>query len=403
MDISSALEELHLNNYDEAAALFKDAAAGGNSDACDFIVQIYRLGLSSHVTRKEALEYAIKGYEYHSRDGCYNLGTMYRTGFLGSPDYAKAYDFFTEGSSELHDPRCSFELGEMLRLGETGKGSRVDEAVKYYHAAAARGYYPAQFQLACIFERVVKDFDATLEFYRSSAEKGYVDAMLRLGYIYEKGVRVDPDLSSAVDWYRKASDAGSTEGFLKIARMVLCSADRSGILHIAPGDLEKQLADLAEKGSDPAEPLYLLGCLSEMQGKYGSAGSFFYQSALKGCLPALCRYATLQIEHGEHLNMGGDSENRVSAGAALKHCDRIESYALLHVVRITASSMTESAKKYEYLMSSERIVDTADRLLSDIHPTLSDEEIAEAGRIADEKIGQMFGIHDASSASATRS
>ena len=403
MDISTALEELHLNNYDEAAALFKDAAAGGNSDACDFIVQIYRLGLSSRVTRKDALEYAIKGYEYRSKDGCYNLGTMYRTGFLGSPDYAKAYDFFTEGSSELHDPRCFFELGEMLRLGETGKGSSVDEAVKYYHAAAARGYYPAQFQLACIFERVVKDFETTLEFYRSSAEKGYVDAMLRLGYIYEKGIRVDPDPSAAVDWYRKASDAGSSAGFLKIARMVLCSADMKNRLQIAPVDLEKQLTELVEKGSDPAEPLYLLGCLAEMVGKYGSAGSFFYRSALKGCLPALCRYAALQIEHGDHLNTDGDSEDPVDAGSSLRLCNRTEAYALLHVVRITASSMTESARKYEYLMSSERIIDTADRLLSDIHPTLSDEEIAEAGRIADERIGQMFGIQDASSASATRS
>jgi TPR repeat protein len=384
MDINDALEELHLSNYDEAVALFKDAAASGNPDACDFLVQIYRLELSSLVTKKDALEYAIKGYEYRSRDGCYNLGTMYRTGFLGSPDYSRAYDFFTEGSSDLHDLRCSFELGEMLRLGEAGNGPRVDEAVKHYSKAAAGGYYPAQFQLACIFERVVKDFDATLEFYRSSADKGHVDAMLRLGYIYEKGIRVESDLPTAVDWYTRASDAGSAEGFLKISRLVLCSSEGRKETGIKPEELADRLKLLSESGRDTAEPLYLLGCIRQEQGDSRLAGDLFYQSALNGCLPALCRYASIKLE------LAGSS-------------DRVEALALLHVVRIVASSMTETARKFEYLMSPERMIDTAEKLISGILPELSDSERTDAGRMADEKIGQMFGLHGASSASAVRS
>ncbi len=372
MDITEALEELKLKNYDEAVALLRDAAEEQNPDACDFLVQINRMRLSDLVDDKEALHYAIKGYEYRSKDSCYNLGWMYRSGFLGAPDYAKAYEFFLEGDQEYHDVRCTYELGEMLRLGETDRGPLVDEAVKLYTKAAA-SYYPAQFRLAVIFEQVVKDFSATLEFYRHSADHGKVDAMLRLGYLYEKGLRVDADLDLAIEWYKKAADGGSAEALLKLARLYLCSGKTISTEHLEPESLQRRLGDLEVKYR--AEGQYLLGCLAERLGKLTEAVSYFYTSATEGCLPGLYRYAAMLLE-----------------GRGIK-ADVVEGYCLLHVVRIIASSNTPPAREYQELMNSEMLMNATENLLVDFQPLLSDDERSRAEAMVDDRIGQMFGLN----------
>ena len=94
MDLKEAIESLHVKDYSQALALFRDAAESNNADACDFIVQMYLMNLEPSITADDYLQYSIKGYEYRSKDGCFNLGTIYRNGVLGVPDFPKAYEFF---------------------------------------------------------------------------------------------------------------------------------------------------------------------------------------------------------------------------------------------------------------------------------------------------------------------
>ncbi len=417
MELTEAMEELHLGSYDEAADLFRDAAESGNPDACDFMVQMHLAGLSGRISREDALHYAIRGYELRSRDSCFHLGSMYRSGFLGEPDPAKAWEFLLEGAEKFGDLRCQHELGEMLRLGETGGGPRVDEAVRHYSTAAAGGYYPSQFRLARIFERRVPDFGVTLEFYRNSAEKGHADAMLRLGEIYQKGIRVEKDPAQSMSWYRKAAEAGSREAFFHVARWRLLTEEGAG-----SGDDAGPLRERLEKeckGKDAGEALYLLACLELAGGNTGAARDLFRRSLEAGCLPGMVRYAALLageggstgedglIGEGDSAQTGkreqagngsqigdGDRKDGEQDEAQDQEQDPVRAFALLHAARIAALSGAPWFRAHSELMSQETLVRRCESLIADLLPELSEEQRLRGERLADETAGRMFGIRE---------
>ena len=53
-----------------------------------------------------------------------------------------------------------------------------------------------------------KDECAAVEWYRRAAEAGHTGAQLSLGFCYEDGKGVTADACAAVVWYRRAADAG---------------------------------------------------------------------------------------------------------------------------------------------------------------------------------------------------
>ncbi|MGN1356989.1 MAG: tetratricopeptide repeat protein [Succinivibrionaceae bacterium] len=377
MDISKALEELKLKNYDEAAELFRDAAESGNGDACDFMVQMYLLSLSDKVLKQDALRYAIKGYELRSKDSCFNMGTLYHNGLWGVPDLTKAYEFFLEGADDYHDSRCCHALGEMLRQGETGGAPNVDEAVKRYGEAASRGYYPSQFMLAKIFENVVKDFAVTLDFYRNAAQQGHVDAMLRLGVIYEKGIRVDKDIAQSLDWYEKAAEKGSDEASLKIAKICL----QPGIYQNVAEENRKRayhlLSRLAEKGDHPHACYLLASMLESGQGikkNENKARLMYCSAAEQGVLPALYKYACMMV-----WGTGGEK-------------DPVQGFALLHVLYYLLTSHSIDIHSGDDLISPDELLELTEKQLADLEYDLSPEDKATAFKMADERIGRIFGV-----------
>jgi len=55
---------------------------------------------------------------------------------------------------------------------------------------------------------VDKNISTAVEWFRKAAEQGYADAQFRLGLKYEEGCGVDKNESTAVEWYRKAAEQG---------------------------------------------------------------------------------------------------------------------------------------------------------------------------------------------------
>ena len=378
MDLKEAIESLHVKDYSQALALFRDAAESNNADACDFIVQMYLMNLEPSITADDYLQYSIKGYEYRSKDGCFNLGTIYRNGVLGVPDFSKAYEFFFEGANENQDARCQYFLAEMLKNGEVGKID-VDEAVKYYGIAASHGYYPAQFMLAKIFENVVENFQTTLEFYENAVRNNHVDAMLRLAYIYEKGIRVTKDYSKAVEYYTMAGENGSAEAKLKLAKIGIESQNDKTAVKTNTRHAVKLLKELVEdsKTGDlvKRDALYYLGQLYERNGSDApKAYECFYQSSNLGSLPSMYKYACYLFDGR------GCSANKV------------EAFALLHIVRFIASSNVDPSVKSMDLISPDQLVELSERRLVDFEELLSEEERSEALKMADNRLGQIFNV-----------
>lgn len=382
MNLDEAIESLKVKDYKQALDLFKDAAAGGNPDACDFIVQMYIMALEPSITSDDYLQYSIKGYEYRSKDGCFNLGSIYRNGMLGDPDLNKAYEFFLEGATEYQDPRCQYFLAEMLRNGEVGK-INVDEAVKYYGMAAGRGYYPAQFMLAKIFENVVDNFQTTLEFYENAVKNGHVDAMLRLAYIYEKGIRLPKNFDKAVEYYKSAAEHGSAEAKLKLARIGIEPQNYGGVSSFSRSDACKMLKELSEESKVnnliKRDALYFLGQLYE-QGiekdspDFNAAFECFSKSSNLGSLPSMYKY-------GCYLFNG--------QGCV---ADKVEAFAILHIVRFISSSNVDPSVKSQELISPDQLVELTERRLVDYEEQLTEAQRSEAFKIADERLGRIFNV-----------
>ena len=107
-----------------------------------------------------------------------------------------------------------------------------DPNADYVYAAYQRGQYKTAFDLAT--KRV--------------AEKGDPKAMAMLGELYANALGVKRDYDKAIDWYRRAADAGDREGMFALAMLRL--SGRGG----ANGgeDAAKLLASSAKLGSAKA-------------------------------------------------------------------------------------------------------------------------------------------------------
>lgn len=133
-------------------------------------------------------------------------------------------DIWFRKAAEKGNAAAQAELGHKLAGNWTVEGE--DEGVYWYLKAAEQGNAKAQFGLAQIYHRGgqsiknLHDMDKALRYYNESAAGGYVMAYMLLGYIYEEGKEVEKDDVLAAQWYRKAADAGDSEGQSNFADML---------------------------------------------------------------------------------------------------------------------------------------------------------------------------------------
>lgn len=377
MEITEAIELLKQKNYVDAVNAFKTLAEQGNADGCDFLVQMYFLNLTNILTKEDVLHYAIKGYELRSKDSCYNMGTIYRNGFLGEPDYEKSYEFFLEGADSFNDARCQYYVGEILLNGELGT-IKADEAISFYNKSAQQSFYPAQFSLAKIFENTVKNFDVTLDFYLHSAENGHIDAILRLAYLYEKGLRVEKDFNKSFEYYSSAADKGSYEAILKLVEFSIDKKVKNALSKsVMIKKLEKLINDCNDKNIKSKAFLYL-GNIQELQGASQEIKAFknFFEASKCGSMDGLYKYA-------QYLYNGKGCPQNV-----------IEGFALMHVVRYVSLSGAQIEKNHQTIIDQHKLAELSERLLVDWENDLSIEDREKALKIADDRIGKMFGVTD---------
>lgn len=117
------------------------------------------------------------------------------------------------------DPLALFEIG--ARYTE-GRGTTADlaEAAKFYEAAAAKGFAPAQYRIANLYEKgtgVERDLVKAKDFYQQAADKGNASAMHNLAVLFATGTNGTPDYDSAVKWFIKAADLGVSDSQFNLA------------------------------------------------------------------------------------------------------------------------------------------------------------------------------------------
>lgn len=126
---------------------------------------------------------------------------------------AKRLGEFAKGST----PDNQYHLGMMLERG-FGVARDVDEAEKWYRAAAGQGHAGAQYALA----QLTADADpfGAAQWYRQAAEQGHADAQVAYARVVALGLGVPVDALTAHAWYVRAAAQDHPVALAEVARVL---------------------------------------------------------------------------------------------------------------------------------------------------------------------------------------
>lgn len=88
-----------------------------------------------------------------------------------------------------------------------------DKAIQFLEIAANNGNYPAQYDLASLYDEgtggTKMDKARACELFEKAADHGHLKAMHNAGYCYQTGIGGKKDQTKALAYYTKAAEAGS--------------------------------------------------------------------------------------------------------------------------------------------------------------------------------------------------
>ncbi len=118
------------------------------------------------------------------------------------------------------DALALFEIGARYTEGRDGLTSNLAEAAVWYKLSADRGFAPAEYRLANLYEKgsgIPQDFARAMDYYRKAAEQGNASAMHNLAVMYASGANGAPDMEAAAKWFQKAADFGVSDSQFNLA------------------------------------------------------------------------------------------------------------------------------------------------------------------------------------------
>ncbi len=192
---------------------------------------------------KELAEEGIPKYQFY-------VGKLHHTGDTIPKDINKAIYWYNqsilsnypaamnnlaiiyEEDSDLKNNKTSFDLmcrAAKLGLGisqmniaryyQTGRGAEINgaRAVEWYNKAAEQGIADAMYNLGVIYyqgEYVKSDIEKAIELIKKSAEHDHPLGMHDMGNLHYSGINDTPiDIDKAINWYKKAANAGVRESY----------------------------------------------------------------------------------------------------------------------------------------------------------------------------------------------
>lgn len=135
-------------NMEEAGKWLRLAAAADNGRAQYCLGLAYEYGEGVSKDLAEAARWYSKAAKNGSAAAAYNLGVLYADGKGVPQDYKEAFYCFEQASTM---PEGAYNVGVSYYYGR-GVKRDLEEAAKYFRAAAAEGYEPAQRNLAYMIE-----------------------------------------------------------------------------------------------------------------------------------------------------------------------------------------------------------------------------------------------------------
>jgi TPR repeat protein len=128
--------------------------------------------------------------------------------------YDEAVPILEAGATE-GDARCDYSLAMLMLSGELGSGYDTKSGIPRLRKAAEAELPQAQFELARLYETgegVDPNLTTAAEWYARAADSRLPAAQARLGLLYASGRGVEKDLERAARLFDKAADGGDPLG-----------------------------------------------------------------------------------------------------------------------------------------------------------------------------------------------
>ena len=147
------------------------------------------------------------------------LGEIYRDGQIVAQDGAKAVTLF-QAAADAGNAGGQINIAQMLIKGQ-GVPADIAKGLSLLQTVAATGNSGALYTLGDLYSRggpVAIDAAKAIDYLTKSVVAGNAGANVRLGEIYRDGQILKSDMKISTAYFRKASEAGLTDGALAIAR-----------------------------------------------------------------------------------------------------------------------------------------------------------------------------------------
>ncbi len=144
------------------------------------------------------------------------LGWRYLQG-QGRPKQVEMAQSLLLEAANLGDTNAMYNLGVIAENKFNYK-----EAIRWYLAAAKKGYPKAQCRLGILSwegKGVQKNISYAIKCFTQAARNGCKESIRHMGWVYEKGLGVKQNLSKARTYYALAANSGDSEAEVWLRRL----------------------------------------------------------------------------------------------------------------------------------------------------------------------------------------
>ena len=202
-DMQSAIDALNAKNYKKAFKEFQIEAQKGNSEAQDYLGNLYAKGLGVELDYKQAVYWYNKAAKQGNGFAINNLALMYSNANGVSQNDKKAISLFEEASNK-GIAIAKYNLGMMYYSGQ-GVNKNDKKAISLFEEASNDKLPQAQAILGTIYYcgslGVKQNYNKAFALVKSSAELGFPGGQMSLGTLYKEGKAVKQDYLKSYMWY----------------------------------------------------------------------------------------------------------------------------------------------------------------------------------------------------------
>jgi len=201
----------------EASVLYQKSAAIGDMKASGR----YAL-LILPENPEAAFRFAERAAAAEQAEGCYVMGLCYERGLGNAPrDIQKAAAFYQTAADKGFEP-AQYALAKIYESEECLDPDGKAKAFAYYLKSADQGNVESQYRTGLAYAEgkyVGQDSGKAFAYYKLAADREHTEAQAAVGRCFEEGKGTVKSLEKAFSYLKKAADKGNADACLEVGKI----------------------------------------------------------------------------------------------------------------------------------------------------------------------------------------